>query len=514
MTVYSIGLLQGYLPNGVDNAQGYRERFFNDLGLNNYYIFFDAPIRKYIYYYESLGIPHNKMISPYHYFTKRGHVSLNDSKDEILDRIKQTIRYDEIQIEDDYITLYYKNKRILVIMLDEHNKDYVERVLYYKDECLIRTEYYLGGLFYAEMYETRKNNDGSLYAKKIKRTYYTIDGSVAFEVMDINGKIFNCFPDGRKMSDYELLNEYFKTLNFSKKDTLIVDRPGNQMFVQPLIENKNDSKLLCILHSEHYFDENQDPLTAIYLNYEYYYWYKYSKYIDKFIVSTKEQKESLIKKLENNHSYIPDVVVIPVGYKLHVEEQNNLRKDNTLITVSRLDSRKRLDLIIKSVVKAHKKNPEIKIDIYGKGSKQYTLFLKDMVNALNASAFINFKGYAKINDLYKKYPVYISASMWETFGLTLLEACSSGCAFIGLDVRYGNRLFIENNKNGYLIEYKYVHEENYDEFVTDEISEKILKIFEDKERLQKFNLHSYEISKRFTYEEVLKLWKTLFSNLY
>lgn len=31
MTVYSIGLLQGYLPNGVDNAQGYRERFFNDL---------------------------------------------------------------------------------------------------------------------------------------------------------------------------------------------------------------------------------------------------------------------------------------------------------------------------------------------------------------------------------------------------------------------------------------------------------------------------------------------------
>ena len=87
---------------------------------------------------------------------------MNDSKDEILDRIKQTIRYDEIQIEDDYITLYYKNKRILVIMLDDHNKDYVERVLYYKDECLIRTEYYLGGLFYAEMYETRKNNDGSL----------------------------------------------------------------------------------------------------------------------------------------------------------------------------------------------------------------------------------------------------------------------------------------------------------------------------------------------------------------
>lgn len=34
MTVYSIGLLQGYLPNGVDNAQGYRERFFNDLELN------------------------------------------------------------------------------------------------------------------------------------------------------------------------------------------------------------------------------------------------------------------------------------------------------------------------------------------------------------------------------------------------------------------------------------------------------------------------------------------------
>lgn len=89
MSVYSIGLLQGYLPNGVDNAQGYRERFFNDLELNNYYIYFDAPIRKSIYYYESLGIPHKKMISPYHFFTKRGHVSLNDSKDEILDRMNK-----------------------------------------------------------------------------------------------------------------------------------------------------------------------------------------------------------------------------------------------------------------------------------------------------------------------------------------------------------------------------------------------------------------------------------------
>lgn len=374
MTVYSIGLLQGYLPNGVDNAQGYRERFFNDLELNDYYIFFDAPIRKYIYYYESLGIPHNKMISPYHYFTKRGNVSLNDSKNEILDRIKRTICYDEIRIEDDYITLYYKNKRILVIMLDDHNKDYVERVLYYKDECLIRTEYYLGGLFYAEMYETRKNNDGSLYAKKIKRTYYMIDGRVAFEVLCINGKTYNCFPSGRKMSNYELLNEYFKALKFSEKDILIVDRPGNQMFAQALFENKNDSKLLCVLHSEHYFEVNQDPQTALYLNYEYYYWYKYSKYIDKFIVSTQEQKECLIKNLEENQSFISGVAVIPVGYKLHIEEQDKARKDNTLITVSRLDGRKRLDLIIKSVVKAHKQNTKIKLDIYGKGTEQYTFF--------------------------------------------------------------------------------------------------------------------------------------------
>lgn len=513
MTVYSIGLLQGYLPNGVDNAQGYRERFFDDLELNNYYIFFDAPIRKYIYYYESLGIPHNKMISPYHYFTKRGHVSLNDSKDEILDRIKQTIHYDEIHIEDDYITLYYKNKRILVIMLDDYNKDYVERVLYYKDECLIRTEYYLGGLFYAEMYETRKNNDGSLYAKKIKRTYYMIDGRVAFEVLCINGKTYNCFPDGRKMSDYELLNEYFKALKFSEKDILIVDRPGNQMFAQALFENKNDSKLLCVLHSEHYFEVNQDPQTALYLNYEYYYWYKCSKYIDKFIVSTQEQKECLIKNLEENQSFIPDVAVIPVGYKLHIEEQDKARKDNTLITVSRLDGRKRLDLIIKSVVKAHIQNTKIKLDIYGKGTEQYTLFLHNLVNELNALDFINFKGHVNVNDLYVDYPAYITASMWETFGLTLLEACSSGCAFIGLDVRYGNRLFIEDEKNGYLIKYDYVHDENYDDYITDEMSKKILRLFEDKERLHRFNLHSYEISKRFTYDEVLQLWKSLICDL-
>lgn len=59
----------------------------------------------------------------------------------------------------------------------------------------------------------------------------------------------------------------------------------------------------------------------------------------------------------------------------------------------------------------------------------------------------------------------------------------------------------------------FVHDENYDDYITDEMSKKILRLFEDKERLHRFNLHSYEISKRFTYDEILKLWKKLICDL-
>ena len=182
-----------------------------------------------------------------------------------------------------------------------------------------------------------------------------------------------------------------------------------------------------------------------------------------------------------------------------------------MVSVSRINPRKKIEWIVKSVVKAHRKNPNIFIDIYGEGDDDCCKHLRDIVTANDAHSYIHFKGHVDVTEVYKEYEVYISASLWETLGLTLMEAVGSGTAMIGLDVKYGNRLFIENGKNGYLIPYdrKYIEED--DSELIDVMADKIVEIFEDQERLERFHQASYEIAKGFSDEIVGEKWRKFFS---
>ena len=88
-----------------------------------------------------------------------------------------------------------------------------------------------------------------------------------------------------------------------------------------------------------------------------------------------------------------------------------------------------------------------------------------------------------------------------------MEAIGSGTAVIGLDVPYGNRLFIKPEENGYLIDYdmRNVDEEK----LIDILAEKILDIFEDEQRLERFHQKSYEIARGFLTEWIEEKWKKL-----
>lgn len=97
------------------------------------------------------------------------------------------------------------------------------------------------------------------------------------------------------------------------------------------------------------------------------------------------------------------------------------------------------------MIKAHRINPNIFIDIYGRDDG-YLGYLQDMVSQNQAQSYIRFMGWADVTEVYKNYEVYITASLWETLGLSLLEAVASGTAMIGLDVKYGNHLFIQPEK--------------------------------------------------------------------
>src|SRR3989344_6914682 len=71
-----------------------------------------------------------------------------------------------------------------------------------------------------------------------------------------------------------------------------------------------------------------------------------------------------------------------------------------------------------------------KISIVGDGP--YKAFLENKVNQKGLNNIVTFEGWLdnnskKIKDLYGKAKLFISASYFESFGLTLLESISAGC---------------------------------------------------------------------------------------
>ena len=153
-------------------------------------------------------------------------------------------------------------------------------------------------------------------------------------------------------------------------------------------------------------------------------------------------KRSLEAFLKEYDCFVPHIAAIPPGAipEGKLKSKNN-RWQGSIISASRLSPRKGIDILIKSVIKAHEINQTINLDIYGSGNDEYTSYLQNIVKDAGADDYIHFKGRCNLEKIYPHYELFASFSLWETFGLSLMEAVGDGLAMVGLDVRYGNRLF-------------------------------------------------------------------------
>lgn len=504
MSVYVFNLLVGFSPNGIDNAQGYREKMFDQIGLKSKYVFTEFPDMRDIMLYKNTGIPVTKMLTPHLKLTKRDHFEFVDETESMIQVIKTSMNiFDVVRLENN-IQFWKDGYLECEIHTLPYDQRYFYEIIYFKENCLIKKDFYSGGIIYSDFFVTAENKDGSLYAKTVKRTYYDGDGKICFE--QIGDNYFLC--NGKMLDQYDLLDLFFDSLELTDKDILLLDRAYDLKFNDVIFEKRLPCKKICVIHSGHYFEPYQCQY-ALYLSYEYYYWFKYSKYIDLFIVSTENQKIDLINVFSDYKYDIPKIEVIPVGA---VESLciSNGRKLNSIITASRLVDEKRIDLIIGAVIEAHNSNNQITLDIYGKGDKPVEDKLRKIVKENNAESYIRFMGHQSLENVYQKYDLYISMSMFETFGLTLLEAAASGCALIGLNVPYGNATFIKEGYNGYLIDYSYNQSKDSEIELKKLVAERILKILNNKDILNEFSNNSYELANKFLLYKIAEKWKKYF----
>ncbi len=122
------------------------------------------------------------------------------------------------------------------------------------------------------------------------------------------------------------------------------------------------------------------------------------------------------------------------------------REENTVVVVTRLDPIKRIEDMIAATIKAHQKNRNIKLRLYGTISDQgYYAKLQQQVETAKANNYIVFEGATSTpTATFQVGQLTIFTSRTEGFGRTILEAMAAGTPVVSYDIDYGPRALIKD----------------------------------------------------------------------
>ena len=485
MTIYTFNLLVGYEPNGVDVAQASRALMLRELNASAKFVFTTWPQPYKLDYYLSLGHRYEEFLHAYVCFTDQdGYIpSLTVGA---LQQQFQLTRLD-LKKQDETEFLYeFSDGSRLIFTMDPYKKGCVRYVDYLTNGILLKREWYGTRKLVTEYF-----GKGIL----IRRSFHNQDGHIAFEELKQGATWLYRLENEILVSQTEVMRRFLDCLSLTQEDTLLLDRAALIAFARPILELQSPAKLGFVFHSEHEFENGG-------LYYEYYYIFKYAQRFDFFITATEAQKAVLETTLHKQGLDNATIYALPVGHLDSLSYPDGHRKPLSLITASRLDPRKRLDLAIRAVALAHDKVPNLHFDIYGKGVEQENL--EHLIDDLGTGSYIHLRGHANLQKIYPQYELYVTTSQWETFGLTLMEAVGAGLALVGFDARYGNPTFIKDGKNGYLVPY----DETMDEYLlVSDMADKIVAVLESD--LESMNQASYDLAKKYLKPEILEAWRKL-----
>ncbi len=167
------------------------------------------------------------------------------------------------------------------------------------------------------------------------------------------------------------------------------------------------------------------------------------------------------------------LIYIPNGINFDKKKfKNNLKiKKKEILYLGRIEKRKGLDFLMRAIKLVNKVDPDIKLHIVGEGKDRTKLEFYARGNNLN----VEFHGFLKdkqIEKLYNRVSLQVVPSIFEGFGISVLEGMNNGVPIVATNVD-GIRGIIKNGFNGFLIEYN----DSY------KLAEKILELLSNYEML-------------------------------
>lgn len=136
----------------------------------------------------------------------------------------------------------------------------------------------------------------------------------------------------------------------------------------------------------------------------------------------------------------------------HITNFKNHKKHSKLsiVSVGRLDAQKDFETLIQAFYIVTKKISNTELIIVGDGPLRTEL--EFLANKLGLGRQIKFLGWIQNpHEVLKKSDLFVFASRWESFGLSLVEAMSCGLPVVSSNCSYGPPEILDKNKYGLLV---------------------------------------------------------------
>ena len=185
---------------------------------------------------------------------------------------------------------------------------------------------------------------------------------------------------------------------------------------------------------------------------------------------------ALAIEISRNTTLATEVAVVPMGVDKDLFRcDKEFKFDSKLLFVGRLTEKKGIKYLIQAMSEIVHKKPECTLTLVGSGEDEENL--KDLTASLNLQKNVLFLGAIenkKLPSIYCDHSIFITPSLSEGFGLTIVEASMCSCLVITTD-NGGIADIVENGITGLVVEQK----------SASDIAEKILNALENPNEMSK-----------------------------
>ena len=198
-------------------------------------------------------------------------------------------------------------------------------------------------------------------------------------------------------------------------------------------------------------------------------------------------------------SILQNVKVIPNLVNLNQTGHYSNYENKRVIFVGRFAHQKSIPDLLRIWQKVHQRHPDWELHMYGEGEHKDKLMRE--IEAMNANIVVH----QPTQDILQQYiesSIFVLTSLYEPFGLVIVEAMSCGLPVVTFEGD-GPNAIVCDGKDGYI-----VADRNIQAF-----ADRVCQLIEDKELRQKIGQTAIQSAQRYSAERIMPMWKELFESL-